>query len=325
MSSKSYSQLTSMLSEVVSSSLDKKSAKTVMDSWSEKKSEVSKLLSGSSKGSLRKKKDPNAPKKARSAYILFCSENRAKLQKKSPELNTTQLVSKLGEMWKSASDKEKAKFAELSKKDKERYEKEMENYSPPSDVEEEAPKKRGKAKKERTGPKRPTSAYLYFCEDMRKTLKEKHPDMSGKDITTELGKRWKALSEKEKAPYVSKGDKDKARYAEEKGDSVPKKSESKKSESKKSESKKTESKEQAKPKKVSTDTPGYKAFAEEKSEELEGEHPEWSKKKMTTEVNKAWGQLSDDDREEYEKQAGKEESGDDSDVDLEDEDEEDDD
>lgn len=314
MSSKSYSQLTSMLSEVVSGSLDKKSAKTVMDTWNSRKEEVSKLLSSSAKTSSRKKKDPDAPKKPRSAYILFCSENRPKLQKKSPDLNTTQLTSKLGEMWKSVSDKDKARLNELAKKDKERYKSEMQNYTPPEGQEEDAPKKRGgKPKKERTGPKRPTSAYLYFCEAMRNKVKEENPDMSGKDITTELGKRWKSLSEKEKAPYNAKGEQDRARYAEEKGETT--------TETKKASKKPVETKEEKpKAKKASVDTPGYKAFRQEKTEELESEHPEWGSRKMTAEVNKAWNDLSEEDRAEYEKQAqDSKESDDESDVELEEE------
>jgi hypothetical protein len=304
-----------MLSEVVSGSLDKKSAKTVMDTWNSRKEEVSKLLSSSTKTSSRKKKDPDAPKKPRSAYILFCSENRPKLQKKSPDLNTTQLTSKLGELWKTVSEKDKIRFNELAKKDKERYESEMQNYTPPEGQEEDVPKKRGgKAKKERTGPKRPTSAYLYFCEAMRNKVKEENPDMSGKDITTELGKRWKSLSEKEKAPYLAKGEQDRARYAEEKGEAPADTGKA----SKKAPKKPLEEKPKAK--KASVDTPGYKAFLQEKKEELESEHPEWGSRKMTAEVNKAWNELSEDDRAEYEKQAQESgESDDESDVELEEE------
>jgi hypothetical protein len=78
------------------------------------------------------KKDPNSPKKAKSAYILFSNENRTSIKNKNEKdgikLNMPQMSKKLGEEWKKLSDTEKEKYYELSHKDKERYETDKETY-----------------------------------------------------------------------------------------------------------------------------------------------------------------------------------------------------
>ena len=56
-------------------------------------------------------------------------------------------------------------------------------------------------KKDPNAPKRGLSAYMFFCQDMRDTIKsEGGPNISFTDITKELGKQWKELSEADKVP-----------------------------------------------------------------------------------------------------------------------------
>ena len=57
-------------------------------------------------------------------------------------------------------------------------------------------------------PKRPTSGYLYFCEDARPKLMKKMRGKKNKkvnlgDIAKSLGKAWKKLADKDKAVYES--------------------------------------------------------------------------------------------------------------------------
>ena len=51
------------------------------------------------------KKDPNAPKKPLSAYMLWLQETRPSLKKKYPSASLTELTKKAGEVWKSITDK----------------------------------------------------------------------------------------------------------------------------------------------------------------------------------------------------------------------------
>lgn len=129
MTTKSWNKLSTMLSDVLTEALDKKSVESVMSAWAEKKGEVSKLIG--STGHSKRKKDPNAPKRPNSSYIIFCGDQREKVKKSNPDMSATEITSKLGELWKALPEKDRKKYADAADKDKSRYEKEMESYSPP--------------------------------------------------------------------------------------------------------------------------------------------------------------------------------------------------
>lgn len=76
----------------------------------------------------KKKKDPNAPKKAQSAYILFCNEKRTILKEEKPDLAFVDVSRELGKMWGLCEDKER--YNALALLEKERYATEMTAYIP---------------------------------------------------------------------------------------------------------------------------------------------------------------------------------------------------
>ena len=49
--------------------------------------------------------------------------------------------------------------------------------------------------------KKPLSGYMLFAKEMRPKLKEQSPDLSFGEVGKELGARWRALSDAEKAKY----------------------------------------------------------------------------------------------------------------------------
>ncbi|KAG5490471.1 hypothetical protein JKF63_00591 [Porcisia hertigi] len=66
----------------------------------------------------KKEKDPNAPKRALTAYFFFASDYRAK----HPEIPAKQQMSEAGAAWGKLSADEKKPYEELAAKDKKRYE-----------------------------------------------------------------------------------------------------------------------------------------------------------------------------------------------------------
>jgi hypothetical protein len=78
-----------------------------------------------------------------------------------------------------------------------------------------AKEKKVKKIKDPEAPKGKRTGYIIFCGEERASVKEDNPDMSPKLILTELGARWKALSDKKKAKYTKLAEADKARYDEE--------------------------------------------------------------------------------------------------------------
>lgn len=76
----------------------------------------------------KKKKDPNRPKRGKSAYIYFTMEERANL----PEgLSSKAAISEIAVRWEELKkDPEKLeKYQQLAVADKERYEKEIAVYN----------------------------------------------------------------------------------------------------------------------------------------------------------------------------------------------------
>jgi len=78
-------------------------------------------------------KDPNRPKRARTAYLYYCNDKRPgimkKMRKKKEKINVGAIQKQLGKIWGTMGDADKAPYAKLSEADKERYKEEMEVYN----------------------------------------------------------------------------------------------------------------------------------------------------------------------------------------------------
>ncbi|XP_028418489.1 FACT complex subunit SSRP1-like [Dendronephthya gigantea] len=96
------------------------------------------------KSKKRVKKDPNAPKKALSAYMLWLNQTRDEIKKANPGISITELSKKAGVLWKALEDK--SKWNKLAAEAKVRYEEQMKEYKD-NKVEIEAPPKSGSSKK----------------------------------------------------------------------------------------------------------------------------------------------------------------------------------
>ncbi|KAI9320737.1 high mobility group box domain-containing protein [Dichotomocladium elegans] len=70
----------------------------------------------------RGKRDPTAPKRGLSAYILFSQENRSKVQAENPDAAFGQIGKILGERWKSLSESDKKPYLDKANADKRRHE-----------------------------------------------------------------------------------------------------------------------------------------------------------------------------------------------------------
>merc|ERR1712072_287132 len=87
------------------------------------------------KPDLKAKKDPNKPKRPKSAFLLFCDDERPKLiekekkgLKKGEKFNLGVVQKKLGEMWGKLSKDKKSKFDMATEKAKEEYYDKLTDY-----------------------------------------------------------------------------------------------------------------------------------------------------------------------------------------------------
>jgi len=76
----------------------------------------------------RTKKDKNAPKNPRNAYIFFMLDVRPRRVEQHPDKEPKDITRLLGEEWKELNDKKKTKYKEQAAEDKQRYEREMKAY-----------------------------------------------------------------------------------------------------------------------------------------------------------------------------------------------------
>ncbi|XP_019911535.1 high mobility group protein B1 isoform X2 [Esox lucius] len=82
------------------------------------------------KGQQKKKrfKDPNAPKRPPSAFLIFCAHFRPKVKSEHPGLSIGDTTKKLGEMWNSSSAEEKKPYEKKAATLKEKYDKDITSY-----------------------------------------------------------------------------------------------------------------------------------------------------------------------------------------------------
>ena len=77
---------------------------------------------------IKKRVDPNKPKRPKTSFIYFCNDNRDKVKKKHPTLKLGEVMKKLGTMWKALKPEKRKKYEDLYSKDKTRYEEELDEY-----------------------------------------------------------------------------------------------------------------------------------------------------------------------------------------------------
>lgn len=83
---------------------------------------------GSKKGKKKREKDPNAPKRALSAFFWFCNDERPRVKATMPDSSVGEIAKELGRRWNDCTEDQKSKYEALAAKDKARYEKEINAY-----------------------------------------------------------------------------------------------------------------------------------------------------------------------------------------------------
>lgn len=164
------------------------------------------------------KKDPNAPKRAKSAYMFYSNAIRDKMKEKNPDASFAELGKLIGSAWKALGDEEKQKYERMATGDKQRYKNEMEDYTPPKGTTGGTTKQKGspkKKKKDPNAPKQAQNAFFLFAQEMRPKVKQENPQMSTSDIGKKMGQLFKDLSSEAREKYERKADIEKQRYKRE--------------------------------------------------------------------------------------------------------------
>mmetsp|Transcript_6135 Transcript_6135/g.12075 ORF Transcript_6135/g.12075 Transcript_6135/m.12075 type:complete len:808 (+) Transcript_6135:176-2599(+) len=168
--------------------------------------------------SKKPKKDPNKPKRAQTAFMIFSNENRERFKKENPELKFGDLAKLIGAEYKALGKEDLAGLELKVGKEKERYEREMKKYTPSAGFEESETKGKGKAKtkkkkKDPNAPKRATTAFMFYSSKMRPIIKEELPDTKFTEMGKLIGEKWRELSSEDKKEFEAMADEDKERYS----------------------------------------------------------------------------------------------------------------
>jgi HMG (high mobility group) box len=94
-----------------------------------------------------------------------------------------------GAEWKEMSADDKTKYEKMAAADKERYQREMKDYTPPADSGGGTGKKGAAAKKKKdpNAPKKPMNSFTYFSAEMRQKIKEDQPNISFGEMGKKIG------------------------------------------------------------------------------------------------------------------------------------------
>lgn len=140
-----------------------------------------------------------------------------------------------------------------------------------------------KTPKDKNAPTKRRSDYIFFCMDKRKDVVKEFPTYKVTEISVELGKRWKLLTNEEKKPYQDKSKEDKERYNDEMDGYV-----------KPNATKKTVKK---------RGSTAYNMFCAEKRARVKKNNEDKTGKEITRILADMWKEVSDERRGKYKKQA----------------------
>ena len=177
------------------------------------------------------KRDPNRPRKPKSAFLFFMNDVRGEIIKEN--LSIADTGKRCGEEWRKLEKTEKKKYFDMAAKANAEHAKKMKEYFE-SDLyknwkaerrqmaiaklqkgNKAATVKKSSFDEDPNLPKRPQTAYNAFAGKFRKRFRKRGLDVDPLKVEAELGKSWKILPDAEKQVYVKRADVEKMNYAAE--------------------------------------------------------------------------------------------------------------
>jgi hypothetical protein len=193
---------------------------------------------------------PPAPKRPLSAYLHFCSDKRPSITAKSLGATSKELA----RLWAETPEEHRLPYIVLAEASKKEYEEKKSQWQKACqemlDKNGKKQPKQSKGSRQTTAsssPKRPKSAYLFFCAEKRAEVSQQWQSLG--DISKELARLWAATNASDRKQCEEMAAADKHRYEKEKMEDKPTTS-----------SKKARSSRVATKKKVTTKKRGLSAY-----------------------------------------------------------------
>mmetsp|Transcript_6050 Transcript_6050/g.9250 ORF Transcript_6050/g.9250 Transcript_6050/m.9250 type:complete len:341 (+) Transcript_6050:441-1463(+) len=165
-------------------------------------------------------RDPNAPKRNMSAYLLYQNAMRDQFRRENPGMTFGQLAKYTSAMYKCLTPEEKATWDGRASQDKARFDQEMAAYVPPHGHDAQGnliedyriPHRKAKKAKDPAAPKRARGSFVLFTFDMRPQIMKEFPGIKFVELGTMMGERWRALTPEQKKKYEDAAAEDKIRF-----------------------------------------------------------------------------------------------------------------
>lgn len=176
---------------------------------------------------------PPAPKRPKSAYLFFCADLRPRVVEESGQQSLGEVAKELARRWKETETTARQKYQDLADAAKQDYQEEKVKWETEcqsilgkekASKKSTSPKKKSAAKKSTpskkksaakpsssTLPKRPKSAYLFFCAEKRTEVMENTKSLGA--VSKELARQWAETTDR--TAYEAQAASDKLRYQEE--------------------------------------------------------------------------------------------------------------
>ena len=185
------------------------------------------------KKKLAARKDPEAPKAAKSAFMYVVEAKKEEILEDNPNMGYNTLAQEVAKIWHSMTEVEKVPWQDLADEDKARYDAEMANYDPildHSDLETSSSGYATNKRRKKTtssssslsclrnvkhSPKIAKSAFIFFSSEKRMQLCCDFPDLDFADQMKQIGRMWNNLTDDERQDYVEQARTDKIRYDKE--------------------------------------------------------------------------------------------------------------
>ena len=179
----------------------------------------------------RPARDPGAPKRNMSAYLLYQNAMREQFKALNPGMTFGQLAKYTSAMYSELPPSEKEAWVARAEADKACYLHELASYVPPPGYDAKGDAivfpvntkscRKGKPEKDINAPKRNMSAYLLYQNAMREQFKRENPGMTFGQLAKYTSHMYKNLTPDEKATWEARAAQDKARYDTEIAGYVP--------------------------------------------------------------------------------------------------------
>jgi len=176
-------------------------------------------------------RDPDAPKRNMSAYLLYQNAMRDQFKSLNPGMTFGQLAKYTSAMYSELTPSEKEAWVARAESDKARYLHQLASYVPPPGFDPKGDAivspvafkggHKGKPEKDINAPKRNMSAYLLYQNGMRDQFKRENPGMTFGQLAKYTSHMYKNLTPEEKAAWDARAAQDKARYNAEISSYVP--------------------------------------------------------------------------------------------------------